>query len=121
MIKIKLEIDGKEYPLDNVNYSFVPSTPENIIASVSISLGIKSNKIDQSLLDWCLRGASDRKDLKVKVFHAEENYLMKTVTFKNAMCSSYNESFYPTDGYNPQPVNFSLNAEDLIIELKRNS
>jgi hypothetical protein len=51
MIKIKLEIDGKEYPLDNVNYSFVPSTPENIIASVSISLGIKSNKVDQSLLD----------------------------------------------------------------------
>jgi hypothetical protein len=46
MIRIKIEIDGKEYPLDNVNYSFVPSLPENIIASDTISLGIKSNKID---------------------------------------------------------------------------
>lgn len=121
MIKIKLEIDGKEYPLDNVNYSFVPSTPENIIASVNISIGIKSNKMDQALLDWCIKGTSDRKDMKIHVYHAEENYLMKTVTLKNAMCSSYNESLYPTDGYNPQPVNLSLSAEDLIIELKRNS
>lgn len=53
MIKIKLEIDRKEYPLDNVNYSFVPSLLENIIASDTISLGIKGNKVDQSLLDWC--------------------------------------------------------------------
>jgi Hemolysin coregulated protein Hcp (TssD) len=118
MIKIKFEIEGKEYPLDNVNYSFVPSTPDNIIASVNLNASIKSQKMDQSLLDWCLRGASDRKDIKIYIYQADDDSLLKTVKFKNAMCSSFNESFYPTDGYNPYPINLSINAEDLIIELK---
>ncbi len=116
MIKIKFEFDGKEYQLDNLTYSFVPSTPDNIIASINVNISIKSQKMDQQLLDWCLKG-SDRKDIKVFIYHAEENYLMKTISFKNAMCNSFNESFYPTDGYNPYPVNLSISAEDLTVDL----
>jgi Hemolysin coregulated protein Hcp (TssD) len=116
MIKIKFEFEGKEYQLDNLTYSFAPSTPDNIIASINVNVSIKSQKMDQPLLDWCLKG-SDRKDIKVFIYHAEENYLMKTISFKNAMCNSFNESFYPTDGYNPYPVNLSITAEDLMVDL----
>jgi Hemolysin coregulated protein Hcp (TssD) len=118
MIKIKFEIDKTVYQIDNINYSYSPSTLDNIIASVSLNISIKSQKMDQLLLDWCLSG-SEQKDIKVSIFHADENYLMKTIAFKNAKCISFNESFYPTDGYNPYPINISIVAEDVSVELNR--
>lgn len=44
MIRIKIEIDGKEYPLDNVNYSFVPSTPETLLPALALAWELKATK-----------------------------------------------------------------------------
>ncbi len=123
MFKIKLELDGRNYDLDNVSYSSsnYAATPENegYKDSVNISMSIKLNKIDQTLLDWGLNGASQRKDGKITVFDPDRDMMVKMITFKKGYCGSLSGSVYGHDDYNTYPIVLNITAEKLAVQLEK--
>ena len=124
MFKIKLEVDGRTYDLDNVNYNYsnYASVPENegFKDYANISITVKMSKLDQKLLDWgLLGGPSQRKDGKITVFDPERDVMFKIITFTKGYCASLNGSVYAHDDYSTYPMVMSISAEKIAIQLEK--
>lgn len=123
MFKIKLELDGRTYDLDNVNYNYsnYAGAPEadGFKDYANISMTIKMSKIDQKLLDWALIGSAQRRDGKITVFDPERDMMFKVIVFTKGYCSSVNGSVYAHDDYNTYPMVLSVSAEKLTIQLEK--
>jgi hypothetical protein len=124
MFKIKLELEPRTYDLENVSYSLSsyadsPDSSAPYKDYVSFTMSIKMNKVDQSFLDWCIGGATLRKDGKITVFDPDRELIVKTLTFKKGYCSALNGSIYAHDDYNSYPMSFTIIAEKLTIQLEK--
>ena len=122
MLKIKMELDGRTYDLESLSYS---TYRDNVhvetggTGNITLSVGIKGNKIDQPFLDWCMgvAGSSQTKDGKITVFNEDNDRIMKTIVFQKAYCSGYSESLYVNDSYNNYPINLNFITEKISVKL----
>jgi hypothetical protein len=118
MLRIRLDLEGKIYELENMTYSsYLPTQGYDTTATLSFS--IKSNRIDQVLLDWCMSTVIQPKDGKITVLNADDDTLMKTITFKKGYSTGLSESIYGNDSYNSYPLNINLTAEKITVKLEK--
>ncbi len=122
MFKIKLEIDNKSYLLDNCHFSQYSNTEQTDTAEadrVNISLGIRTERLTQDLINWCEKGIKQRKNGKITIIEQEFEKIVQSVSFQQGYCSSMSTGLYYTDDVKNYIMAFSINARTLSIKLSQ--
>ena len=123
MFKIKLELDGRQYVVENFNYSIGRYYGEDTDSNAdlaNISLSIRVEKLDQTFLNWCEKGDKQRKNGKFAVLDLEKETTVQTINFEQGYCSALSGSVYPNDSYNGNPVmSFTIAAKTLTVKLSK--
>lgn len=125
-IKIKMTLGNKTYDLQSYSLNFYrpektpAETPSSIYGNLSstITISIRSSKIDQELLDWMLAPEAIGKDGQIVVSDAESGKVLRTVTFTGVKTANYNENIM-TNNYginNLQNTNFSLRYKTINVK-----
>jgi hypothetical protein len=110
--KIKLSIDGKEYPITSCNYSIYRSAdntgkPAEGARAGQISISRESSE-DSFFYQWSIDNAA-RKSGSVSFSKMNVEDTMKTLDFENAFVMNYAE----TCGYGSQMT------EDIVISAQK--
>jgi len=98
--KITLKIGDKTYDIQMYNLSYHPKTAKERNESTfvnntsnTISISIRSSKLDQEFIDWIFAVDQQPKDGQIIVYDGDSDKVIKTITFTGATTSSYNEGF----------------------------
>ena len=100
--KARITLGGKTYDLLNYSLNFngvdkvkLDAMPLNTTLNINIlSVGIKTSKVDQELMDWILTSGGTPKDGQIVITNSETGKVVKTITFTLLKPNTYNESFY---------------------------
>lgn len=101
--KIKLTLGDKTYDIqlyslsayyaDKVNDK--PKTTDAALSyysSNSLSITLRTSKVDQALLDWMLSPEPQIKDARMVVYDGESDKVIRTLTFTGVRPGSYSEN-----------------------------
>jgi len=125
--KARITLGGKTYDLLNYSFSFngvdktkLDAMPLNTTLNINIlSVGIKSSKVDQELMDWILTSGGTPKDGQIVITNSETGKTVKTITFTLLRPNTYNESFYNNNAIiNSQATatSFSMHFDKVSIK-----
>ena len=126
-MKIKLDLEGKIYDLATTHFSTYGQPPQTSndeyytsASGPNLSLTMKSNKIDQSLLDWVMNPRPALKNGKITVYDDDTNNVLKTITFQKGYCSSFSDSIDANSDNYYATASLNLVIEKLTVQLHQN-
>ncbi|MEO6253857.1 MAG: type VI secretion system tube protein TssD [Ferruginibacter sp.] len=113
----KLEMNGKEYNVLNVEYDISQRMderfrPNDIPKSGLIQLTIEASS-DNNLIDWALNH-SMLKEGKIIFYRRDASSKMRSIEFKDAFCVYLKETF-TSDGKNPMVTRMTISPRVLTI------
>lgn len=113
----KLELDGETFNVLEFDVDFEQKIDHNHKPSGNSNGGILRITLESSMTDtfsdWMVSN-SMTKDGKVTFFKRDAMSRMKNVTFKNAYCIRYNESFR-ADGSYPMITRITLTSQAINV------
>ncbi len=96
MYKAILEVEGKVYSLSSASINtynrgsgYDPNPNDQ-----TLTLMIKTTKLDQFIWNWISTVNIEKKNGKIKLINTDDNSVHTTISFESGFSSSYNMNYY---------------------------